>query len=88
LTAYAFIIAAAALGYFNGPWWAAAACGTALALPGIVERQKLRARLAAVNATEALAAAGLASFANGLIVAGGGYAMGWTVAWLFTVSGS
>jgi hypothetical protein len=83
LAAYTFIIVSAAVGYFNGPWWTALPCGMALASLSIAEQQKLRSRFAAVGSSEVLMVAGLAGFANALLIAGGAHVMGRAVSWIF-----
>ncbi len=82
MIAYICIVLSAALGYLNGPWWTALFVGLAIALLGIAEQQKLRARFAAVGATEVLMAASLASVANALVTVGGAFVMGRLVRWL------
>lgn len=83
MIAYIFIVASAAVGYFNGPWWTALLAGLALALLSVSEQQKLRTRSAAVGAMEVLMAAGLASLANAMVASGGAFVMGRLVRWLF-----
>lgn len=83
MAAYACIIVSAAVGYFNGPWWTALLGGMALASLSITEQQKQRSRFAAVGASEVLMVAGLAGFANALLIAGGAYVMGRAVSWIF-----
>lgn len=79
---YICIIASAAVGYLNGPWWTALLAGLALALLSVAEQQKLRARFTAVSATDVLMVAGLASLANAMAASGGAFVMGRLVRWL------
>jgi hypothetical protein len=81
LLAYGCIIIVATTGYFNGTFWSVLVGGLALALTSIIEQQKLRARFAAVGATDVLAFAGLASLANACLTAGAAYIMGRTIGW-------
>lgn len=83
MIAYICIVASAAVGYFNGPWWTALLAGLALALLSVAEQQKLRARFATVGATEVLMVAGLATLANAFLTMGGAYVMGRLIRWLF-----
>jgi hypothetical protein len=79
---YVCIITIAAIGYFGGTPWSILVGGLGLALTSLAQQQRLRPRFAAVGATDVLALAGLASFANACLAAGGAYILGRVVGWL------
>jgi hypothetical protein len=83
LIAYICIVLSAAFGYLNGPLWTVVLAGVVLMVLSVTEQQKLRARLAAVGATEISMAAVLASLANAMVVSAGAFALGHLVRWLF-----
>jgi hypothetical protein len=79
--AFICIISVATIGYFNGTPWSIVFAALALALMSIAEQQKLRARFAAVGATDVLTLAGLASLVNACLAAGAAYIMGRVIGW-------
>jgi hypothetical protein len=62
---YVFAFATAVAGLLQYPLWVALIGGSAIALVNIAEEAKLRARFAAIGASDVLITAHLASFAIG-----------------------
>ena len=76
MISYSTIVFTAFAGLVSAPWWFAVISGCALSLIGIWEQQKLRARFAAVGASEMLTASALASLATACITTGAAYILG------------
>lgn len=76
MVSYSIIVSTAFAGVAAAPWWFVVISGCALSLVSIWEQQKLRARFAAVGASEVLTASALASLATACITAGIAYVLG------------
>ena len=72
---YAIIVCTALTG-LAGPWPVALIGGLFLSLISIREQQKLKARFAAVNASDVLTMSALASLATGCMTATAAFALG------------
>jgi hypothetical protein len=75
LTYFALVLTSLAA-VIGSPWWVALGAGAAISLVSIWEQQKLRARFAAVGATDVLTTSALAALATGCIGALGAFMIG------------
>lgn len=73
---YAALVLTSLSAMLGAPWWVALVSGTAISLLSIGEYQKLRARFAAVGATDMLTTSALAGFATACISAVAAFALG------------
>jgi hypothetical protein len=76
---YAALVLTSFAAVAGAPWWFALATGTVISLVSIWDQQKLRARFAAVGASDVLATSALASLATGCIGALAAFVLGRTV---------
>ena len=83
LLLYIFCIATACAGLLDLPIWTALVGGTAIAVLSIVEQTKLRARFAAVDATDVLTTAHFASLAIGWLAGIASWGLGRFSLWAY-----
>ncbi len=73
---YAIVVSTALLALAGAPWWSALVGGCALSLISIWEQEKLRARFAAVGASDMLTVSALASLATACMATSAAFALG------------
>jgi len=83
LLLYIFSIATACAGLLNLPAWTALIGGTAIAAVSIAEQAKLRTRFAAIDASEVLTTAHLATITIGWIAGIACWALGRFSLWAY-----
>jgi hypothetical protein len=83
MLAYCTIVATSIAGYLGFSWPAFLCGGGMLALISILEQRKLRARFAAIGATDMLAMAGFASLGYSVLAAVAAYGLGVLTRFIF-----